>query len=81
MRMRQDNEQERHMSVSYKGLRPPKAAEKLGIGLSSLWAKAKSEPDFPKPVKLGPSTTVFLEHELDAYIEKCIEESRKSIAA
>jgi predicted DNA-binding transcriptional regulator AlpA len=69
------------MSVSYKGLRPSQAADKLGIGLSSLWAKAKSEPGFPQPVKLGPATTVFIEHELDAYIEKCITESRKQVAA
>ncbi|WP_028230492.1 helix-turn-helix transcriptional regulator [Paraburkholderia mimosarum] len=69
------------MSVSYKGLRPSQAAEKLGIGLSSLWAKAKSESGFPQPVKLGPATTVFIEHELDAYIEKCIVQSRGSIAA
>ncbi|WP_186198162.1 helix-turn-helix transcriptional regulator [Burkholderia gladioli] len=69
------------MSVSYKGLRPSQAAEKLGIGLSSLWAKAKSESGFPQPIKLGPATTVFIEHELDAYIEKCIAESRKQAAA
>ncbi|MCA8051309.1 helix-turn-helix transcriptional regulator [Burkholderia arboris] len=69
------------MSVSYKGLRPSQAAEKLGIGLSSLWAKAKAEPGFPQPVKLGPATTVFIEHELDAYIEKCIAESRQAVAA
>ncbi|MGV0130349.1 helix-turn-helix transcriptional regulator [Burkholderia gladioli] len=69
------------MSVSYKGLRPSQAAEKLGIGLSSLWAKAKSESGFPQPVKLGPATTVFIEHELDAYIAKCIAESRKQAAA
>lgn len=69
------------MSVSYKGLRPSQAADKLGIGLSSLWAKAKADTDFPQPVKLGPATTVFLEHELDAYIEKCIAQSRKQAAA
>ncbi|WP_035881621.1 helix-turn-helix transcriptional regulator [Cupriavidus metallidurans] len=64
------------MSVSYKGLRPSKAAEKLDIGLSSLWAKAKSDPDFPKPVKLSPGTTVFLEHELDAWMERRAAHSR-----
>jgi prophage regulatory protein len=69
------------MSVSYRGLRPSQAAEKLGIGLSSLWAKAKNESGFPQPVKLGPATTVFIEHELDAYVEKCIAESRQAVTA
>ncbi|KJJ95051.1 regulatory protein [Burkholderiaceae bacterium 26] len=66
------------MSVSFKGLRPPKAAEKLGIGLSTLWARAKNDPEFPRPVKLGPATTVFLEHELDAYLAKCAAETRQA---
>ncbi|WP_213780114.1 AlpA family phage regulatory protein [Caballeronia sp. dw_276] len=69
------------MSVSYKGLRPSKAAEKLDIGLSSLWAKAKTDPDFPKPVKLGPGTTIFIEAELDAWVQKRVERSRKLVAA
>jgi prophage regulatory protein len=69
------------MSVSHKGLRPSKAAEKLDIGLSTLWARAKTDPDFPKPVKLGPGTTIFIEAELDAWIEKRMSQSRKLIAA
>ncbi|WP_321894558.1 helix-turn-helix transcriptional regulator [Paraburkholderia heleia] len=60
------------VAVSPRALRPAKAAEKLGIGLSTLWAKAKNQADFPKPVKIGPSTTIFLEHELDAYIASCV---------
>jgi len=66
------------MSVSFKGLRPAKAAEKLGIGLSTLWAWAKHDPEFPRPVKLGAATTVFLEHELDAYLAKCASQSRQA---
>jgi prophage regulatory protein len=58
-------------AVTQRALRPAKAAEKLGIGLSTLWIKAKNQADFPKPVKIGPSTTIFLEHELDAYLASC----------
>lgn len=57
--------------LSSRALRPAKAAEKLGIGISTLWAKAKDQADFPKPIKTGPRTTVFLEHELDAYLASC----------
>jgi prophage regulatory protein len=54
-------------------LRPAQAAEKLGIGLSTIWLKAKSDPKFPKPFKISPRTTVFYEQELDAYIAACAQ--------
>ncbi|MDN7592255.1 helix-turn-helix transcriptional regulator [Burkholderia seminalis] len=57
--------------ASSRALRPAKAAEKLGIGLSTLWLRAKNEPDFPKPFKIGPRITLFLEQELDAYLATC----------
>jgi prophage regulatory protein len=67
------------MSVSIpqgRAIRPAQASEKLGIGLSTLWLKAKNDPDFPKPFKLGPRTTIFLEHELDEYLAVCASKSR-----
>ncbi|MFM0501872.1 helix-turn-helix transcriptional regulator [Paraburkholderia caffeinilytica] len=51
-------------------LRPAQAAAKLGIGTSTLWAKLKRDADFPKPLKLGARTTVFLERDLDVYLSK-----------
>jgi prophage regulatory protein len=69
------------MSVTTKGLRPIQAAEKLGIGVSTLWARAKRDADFPKPVKLSSRTTIFVEAELDEYLQKRIAESRGAVAA
>ncbi|KFG94410.1 regulatory protein [Burkholderia paludis] len=69
------------MSVNTKGLRPTQAAEKLGIGMSTLWSRAKHDADFPKPVKLSSRTTIFIEAELDAYLQKRIAESRGMVAA
>jgi prophage regulatory protein len=57
-------------------VRPAKAAEKLAIGLSTLWLKAKNDPDFPKPFKLGPRTTIFFESELDQYLTNCAAKAR-----
>jgi predicted DNA-binding transcriptional regulator AlpA len=31
----------------------------LGIGESTFWRWAKERHDFPKPIKLGPRTTVW----------------------
>jgi len=53
---------------SSRALRPAAAAQKLGIGVSTLWAKVKKEPDFPRPIKTGPRTTIFIEHDLDAWL-------------
>ena len=50
-------------------LRPSQSAHHISVGLSSLWRKSKTDPDFPKPIKLGPMTTVFKRSELDQYVE------------
>ena len=51
-------------------LKPAQAAVKLGIGTSTLWHKAKTQPDFPRPVKISSRVTIFLERDIDAYLEK-----------
>ena len=51
-------------------LRPAAAAQFLGIGHSSIWAKAKNDPDFPKAIKLGARTTVFDAAALMAYVQR-----------
>ncbi len=53
-----------------KNLRPRDAARALGIGLSTFWLKAKTDPDFPVLISLGPKSTVVREADLEAYIEK-----------
>lgn len=60
-------------------VRPAEAATRLGIGLSTLWLKTGTDPDFPRPFKTGPRTTVFYEHELDAYLARCAARSRNQI--
>ncbi|MGF6854352.1 helix-turn-helix transcriptional regulator [Paraburkholderia sp. CI3] len=67
--------------VSYQGLSVKKVAEKFGKSVPWVWLQARSNPAFPKPVKVGPNTTVWLAHELDQYIERCIEQSRGTAVA
>lgn len=59
-------------------LPPAKACAKFGRRNTWLWEKVKNDPDFPKPVYLGPRTPVFIEQHLDEYIAKC---AAKSVAA
>ncbi|MGU7855455.1 helix-turn-helix transcriptional regulator [Burkholderia orbicola] len=68
------------MSTSHTCLRPKAAAQKLGIGLSTLWLKVSKDPEFPRPVKLGEATTVFIEQEIDAWLRVRIAESRQMAA-
>lgn len=56
-------------------IRPRQTAEKCGIALPTLWRWAKDDPDFPKPVKIV-GITGWVESELNAYLEKKVQESR-----
>lgn len=55
-------------AVQGRALRPSKAAEHLGIGVSTFWRYAKTIPDFPKPVKLSPRCTIFFETQLNDWL-------------
>jgi predicted DNA-binding transcriptional regulator AlpA len=48
----------------YSSMRAKHAAEFLGIARSTLWYWVKTRSDFPRPIKLGPRTTVFPVNEL-----------------
>jgi predicted DNA-binding transcriptional regulator AlpA len=60
-----------------KNLRPREAAQALGIGLSTFWLKAKTDPDFPQLISLGPKSTVVREADLEAYVEKKASKGRE----
>lgn len=68
-------------SPQRRAVRPTQAAAKLAIGLSTLWLKTATDPDFPRPFKTGPRTTVFYEHELDEYLALCAAKSRHATAS
>lgn len=43
-------------------------AERLSVSVATLWRWAKTRPDFPKPIKLGPNTTVWSLAAVDAWM-------------
>lgn len=51
-----------------RALRPAQAAKKLGVSLPTLWRYARSNPAFPRPIKLSERVTVFDESELDGFV-------------
>lgn len=58
-----------------KNLRPKQAAAALGIGLSTFWLKAKTDPDFPPVIRLSERCSVVTEESLSAYVQKKTQQS------
>lgn len=54
-----------------------KVAERLGCSRATVWRKAKTDPDFPQPVKFSPGITGWIEAEVDAYLERKVAEARE----
>lgn len=50
-------------------LRPAEAARRLGIARSTFWKWAKEDPDFPRLIRIGRTTSVS-SIDLDGYISK-----------
>lgn len=59
-------------------LRVPQTADILGTSVPTVWRKAKTEADFPKPVKLSENVTGFVEDEVQAYLERKVAEYREN---
>lgn len=53
-------------------IRPKDLANKLGIGLSTLYEWMK-EPDFPRKIKLGPQAVAFRVSEIEDWMERRTE--------
>lgn len=49
--------------------RPRDGAALIGVSLSQFWLLAKTDPDFPDLIKLGPKTTVVRREDLIKYVE------------
>lgn len=50
-------------------LRLPQVQEKTGLGHDSIYRLGR-EGDFPRPLKLSERASGWLEHEIDAWLEK-----------
>ena len=56
-------------------LRPKDVAKKIGVSLSHLYQLVASN-QFPQPIKLSERISVFIEAEVDDWIQKRVDESR-----
>jgi prophage regulatory protein len=56
-------------------LRLPEVLARVGLGRSYIY-KLISQGDFPRPIKLGPRASGWLEFEIDCWLEQRIAVSR-----
>ncbi len=74
------------MAKELRVLRIAEVAKKLSIGKSTIydWLSIDSpryDPDFPKPIKLGPRTTGWLSTEIDQWlISQYLEQLEMNVA-
>jgi prophage regulatory protein len=60
-------------------LRLPDVQSKVGLGKTEIYARIKSG-EFPVPVKIGTASR-WVEDELDAWMTRVVEQSRKGATA
>ncbi len=56
-------------------LKFPEVQRRTGKSKSSIWAAIK-DGSFPKPIKRGPRAIGFIESEIEAHNQSCIDASR-----
>lgn len=56
-------------STPAKGDKPAKQGL-LPVSVATIWRWVRDDPDFPKPINLGPGTTGFYVSEIEAFIAK-----------
>lgn len=58
-------------------LRVNSVAEILSIGISTVWAKVKTDETFPKPLKVSPRITVWRNSEVREWMQKQYQKEAK----
>ena len=57
-------------------LRLPKVIERVGFARSSIYAFISSGK-FPAPIKIGPRAVGWLDKDIDAWIDTCVEQTKR----
>lgn len=58
-------------------IRPKDLANKLGIGISTLYERMK-QPDFPRKIRISKQAVGFRESEIDEWMNKNTEDKKNS---
>ncbi len=63
--------------MSKKLIRMPKVEDKTGLKKSCIYGKVRIKK-FPQPIRLGKRCTVWIEDEVDQWVEQQISSNRQS---
>lgn len=63
-----------------KVIRVRAVAAKFDVSPATIWRYTKQLPGFPQPVKMGPQNTAWVEAEIDAYLQRCVDAARNVAA-
>jgi prophage regulatory protein len=50
---------------------------RLGLARSTIYDLLRTDPGFPKPIKLGRKAVGWLEHEIDAWLAEQVRKTRE----
>ncbi len=62
--------------MAHKILRLPTVMERVGFARSSIYASI-SKGGFPPPIKIGPRAVGWLDTDIDAWIDACVEKTKR----
>jgi prophage regulatory protein len=62
-----------------RALRANAVSQKVSLSKATIYLRVKAG-DFPKPFRLGPNSSAWWEHEVDAWLEARAAESRATSA-
>lgn len=68
-RLLRDQLQKKTANTGARGYRPRRAAQYLGISVWKLYDLAKSDPDFPRPIRLSSRCVIYPLEMLDGYMD------------
>ena len=63
--------------MTHKVLRLPSVKESTGLSRSTIYLRIANN-EFPRPISLGGRSVGWLEEDINAWLEKKVEASRKS---
>jgi prophage regulatory protein len=58
-----------HGASKMRFLKDAEVASLIGAGISTVWAMTAHDPDFPKPIRLGPRMTRWIDDEITGWQE------------
>lgn len=61
-------------------IRRPELEHLTGLSRSNIYHRIHNDPDFPKPVRIGPNTVAWIESEARNWMQRCIAQSRTEAA-